>query len=98
MMTLDSLLMGSSPLLSLFLTAVQSKGLLALAALALFDLSVITPLFGDHTTGFMLSKEPLEVEFSAKQIPNNYGYFASSLFISKGISRFLFSIPGSKAR
>lgn len=36
---------------------------LALAAFALFDLSVITPLFGDHTTSFMLSKEALEFIF-----------------------------------
>lgn len=33
---------------------------LALAAFALFDLYVITPLFGDHTASFMLKKEALE--------------------------------------
>lgn len=90
--------MGSNPPLSLFLTAVQSEGVLALAALALFDLSVITPLFGDHTTDFMLSKEPLEVEFLAKQIPNNYGYFFLLFIFSKGIFGFLFPIPGGKAQ
>lgn len=41
----------------------ESEWVLALAAFALFDLSVITPLFGDHTTSFMLNKEALEVVF-----------------------------------
>lgn len=47
----------------------ECEWVLALAAFALFDLSVITPLFGDHTTSFMLNKEALEVFFSI-QIPN----------------------------
>lgn len=48
----------------------ESERVLALAAFALFDLSVITPLFGDHTTSFMLNKEALEVVFLSIQIPN----------------------------
>lgn len=44
----------------------ECEWVLALAAFALFDLSVITPLFGDHTTSFMLNKEALEVFFLYK--------------------------------
>lgn len=48
----------------------EYERVLALAAFALFDLCVITPLFGDHTTSFMLSKEALDVDFFSIQIPH----------------------------
>ena len=71
MMTLDSLLMGPIALLStLPHNSPEREWVLALAAFALFDLSVITPLFGDHTTSFMLNKEALEVGFFPIQIPH----------------------------
>lgn len=43
-------------------------GILALAAFAPFDRSVITPLFGDQTTSFVLNREALEVVLSSIQI------------------------------
>lgn len=71
MMTLDSLLMGpNSPLSPSSSNNPDREHVLALAALALFDLSVITPLSGDHTTGFMLSKEAMKGEFLPKQTHN----------------------------
>lgn len=50
---------------------------LALAAFALFDLFVITPLFGDHTTSFMLNEEALKVGFQykfQKQLPPPFSF------------------------
>lgn len=58
----------------------EREWVLALAAFSLFDLGVITPLFGDHTTSFMLSKALVE------------GFFFSPLKLTKRGSFFpLFS-------
>lgn len=99
MMTLDSLLMGPIPLLStLPHNSPEREWVLALAAFALFDLSVITPLFGDHTTSFMLNKEALEVVFfSYTNSTHNYydSFFLLYLFYKKGILSFSLK-PDSK--
>lgn len=68
----------------------ECEWVLALAAFALFDLSVITPLFGDHTTSFMLNKEALEVFFFYTNSKHNYhGCFFTPIFIL-----FFYSITG----
>lgn len=63
---------------------------LALTAFALFDFSVITPLFGDHTTSFMLSKEALELYFTMQHPHFSFPFFRFTVQI-KVAARYITS-------